>query len=188
MSIASLILGIIGIITAFTIIIAPLGFILVVVGLILGIVDVVKKGKTGGKKGIGIAGIVICAIMVVTLLIESVIVLISVGAYMNYTISSEIQEDTIKDSIDTQLEGAFNSKFLVYTGRQTGATTRQLISAIYGNNIINSEHIVTCILDGNVEHDISQLRTKISLSKYYQISFKYDSLGYVYRANIVTED
>ena len=67
MSVASLVLGIIGIITAFTGILAPVGLILVVVGLILGIVDVVKKGKIGGKKGIGIAGIVICAIMVVTL-------------------------------------------------------------------------------------------------------------------------
>ena len=182
MSVASLVLGIIGIITAFTGILSPIGFILVVVGLILGIVDVVKKGKIGGKKGIGIAGIVICAIMVVTLLIESAIIVLGIGIYMN----SKPKLDN-SSYLDIQAGTAFNSKFLDYTGRQRGVTIRQLLSVISSNNITYPEHTVTCMIDGNMEYDISTAKTKIFTSRYYQVSFNYDSDGYVNRVNIITE-
>ena len=182
MSVASLVLGIIGIITAFTGILAPVGLILVVVGLILGIVDVVKKGKIGGKKGIGIAGIVICAIMVVTLLIESAIMVLGVGIYMMNSASTLDSSD-----LDVQAGTTFNSKFLNYVGRQGGTATKQLLSVISSNNILYPEHTVTCMLDGSIEYDLSTARTKIFTSRYYQVSFSYDSDGYVNRVNITTQ-
>ena len=63
MGIASLILGIISLVTGWIPFVCFFAFIMAAVGLILGIIDVVKRGKTNdGKKGFGIAGTVICAI------------------------------------------------------------------------------------------------------------------------------
>ncbi len=63
MGVASLILGIVSLILA----IIPgcgliLAFLPALIGLILGIVDVVKKSKNGGKKGLAIAGIILCVL------------------------------------------------------------------------------------------------------------------------------
>ena len=63
MGIASLILGILSLILA---VIPGCGIFLMIipalVGLILGIVDAVKKSKSGGKKGCAIAGIILSVI------------------------------------------------------------------------------------------------------------------------------
>ncbi len=75
MGIASLILGIISIITAFTIILAPLGVFIALIGLILGIIDIIKKDKASEKKGISIAGTVICAVLFVILTLETIVML-----------------------------------------------------------------------------------------------------------------
>lgn len=64
MGIASLILGIIGIVISWIPIIGLISFVLVIIGLILGIIDVSKKTKTKEKKGVGIAGIVVCSVAI----------------------------------------------------------------------------------------------------------------------------
>ncbi len=74
MGVASLILGIISLITSWIPFVCFMAFILAVVGLILGIVDAVKKGKTNNsKKGFGIAGLVISAIAIPIIIFTSII-------------------------------------------------------------------------------------------------------------------
>lgn len=93
MGIAALILGIIGIICCILFFLAPLGLVLVFIGLILGIVDTVKKGKTGQKRGVSIAGIIICAITLFILLIETVLV-VGVGFYAFNSASEALESST----------------------------------------------------------------------------------------------
>lgn len=89
MGIASLILGIISLVISWIPFVCFFSFILAVVGLILGIVDSVKKSKTNDKnKGIGIAGLVISAIAIPIIIIMSIF---SIG------ITAAIIEDTDYD-------------------------------------------------------------------------------------------
>lgn len=74
MGVASLVLGIISLVTGWIPFICFFGFILAVTGLILGIVDAVKKGKTNdSKKGFGIAGLVISAIAIPVIIFTSIV-------------------------------------------------------------------------------------------------------------------
>ncbi len=65
MAIASLVLGIISIILSMIPFCSLFSILPAIVGLILGIVDVVKKRKNGGKKGMSITGIVLSGIAIV---------------------------------------------------------------------------------------------------------------------------
>lgn len=60
MGIAALVLGIVSIIFAFIPCTSWFGIITAIVGLVLGIIDIVKKNKSGEKKGTSVAG-TICA-------------------------------------------------------------------------------------------------------------------------------
>lgn len=110
MGIASLVLGIIGIITAFTVILSPLGVILAVVGLILGIVDTVKKGKTGQKKGISIVGLIICSIIFVVLIVESLLVL-GVGVLVYDSAKNGVYNEINNYYENNELDSEFNNSY-----------------------------------------------------------------------------
>lgn len=69
MGIAALVLGIVSIIIAFIPICGSIAFLPAIVGLILGIVDVIQKGKKEEPKGVGIAGIVLSAAAVVIIFV-----------------------------------------------------------------------------------------------------------------------
>lgn len=69
MGIAALVIGIIAAILAFVPLCGMIAFVPAVVGLILGIVDVVLKGKKEIPKGVGIAGIVLNAIAIVIIFV-----------------------------------------------------------------------------------------------------------------------
>ena len=56
MGVASLVLGIIALVVSFIPCCRMLSFIIAVIGFILGIVDIEKKGKAGASKEMGIAG------------------------------------------------------------------------------------------------------------------------------------
>lgn len=89
MGLASLILSIIGIMCCISIIFAPIGVVLTLIGLILGIVDTVKKGKTGEKRGVSVTGLVLNAVFLVILFVESLIVIIGFGlAIFNKTVDT----------------------------------------------------------------------------------------------------
>lgn len=68
MAVASLVLGIVSIIIGFIPLCGMIAFVPAIIGLILGIVDLVKKNKAGeDKKGMSIAGIVLSAIAIVVI-------------------------------------------------------------------------------------------------------------------------
>lgn len=64
MGIAALIIGILSIIIAIIPFCGMIALLPAIIGLILGIVDVVKKSKKGEKKGIGIAGIILTGLAI----------------------------------------------------------------------------------------------------------------------------
>lgn len=67
MGVAALVLGIVSAIAAFIPFCNTIAFVPAIVGLILGIVETVKKSKNKEPKGMGIAGIVLntCAIILI---------------------------------------------------------------------------------------------------------------------------
>ena len=110
MGIASLILGIISLVTGWIPFICFIMFALAIVGLILGAVDVAKKSKIeGGKKGIGIAGLVISALSIPVIIISSIITIGVVAAiihepelydnetYNNYEFDEDYWQDYYKN-------------------------------------------------------------------------------------------
>lgn len=100
MGIAALVLGIISIISS---LIPGCGFIIALlpalIGLILGIVDVVKKSKSGESKGVGIAGIILTAIAIVFSIIYNIIIVGAiVGTAIDETMSNSSYYNSIYDS------------------------------------------------------------------------------------------
>lgn len=69
MGVAALVLGIISIIVGFVPFCGAIAFVPAVVGLILGIVDIVKKNKENKPKGLAIAGTILTAIAIVIIII-----------------------------------------------------------------------------------------------------------------------
>ncbi len=67
MGIAALVLGIISMIIGFIPFCGAIAFVPAVIGLILGIVDTVKKSKSGEKKAISITGLVLSAVAIVVI-------------------------------------------------------------------------------------------------------------------------
>ncbi len=91
MGIASLILGIIAVVVGWIPFICFIALIFAIVGLILGIVDTIKKNKTGDKKrGISIAGLIVSAIAIPVIIFSSIV---SLGIF-----TALILDDTYIDS------------------------------------------------------------------------------------------
>ena len=82
MGIAALVLGIVAIIGAWIPVCNYFSLLPALVGVILGIVDLVKKKKEGGKKGMAIAGLILSGISL--LIIIGWTILIAVGAMASY--------------------------------------------------------------------------------------------------------
>lgn len=69
MGVAALVLGILALIVSFI----PgcgliIGIIPAIIGLILGIVDTIKKSKSGEKKGVSIAGLILSALAIIIMI------------------------------------------------------------------------------------------------------------------------
>lgn len=182
MGIAALVLGIVAFVLAVTFVLAPLGVVLAVIGLILGIVDTVKKGKAGEKKAISIAGMVLSAVMFVTLMVESFFILI-VGIAVYDTVSNN---NTIEMPVINREElerETFNSKFSSYEGNLTGSRVKILLNNISINNSYN-EHEIDVYYNGLIE-DADDLKQKIETTQKYTITFYKDIDGYINRAYIM---
>lgn len=74
MGIASMVIGIIAAILGFVPFCNYFAFVPAVIGLILGIVDVVKKSKENQAKGIGIAGITLNSLAMVLIFVWTVLI------------------------------------------------------------------------------------------------------------------
>lgn len=93
MGVAALVIGIVGLVFSFVPFLNILLLLAVITGLVLGIVDVVKKSKIeGAKKGVGIAGIVLNSVA-----IFSIIFAIIVTGLFAYGISSSGILDDLED-------------------------------------------------------------------------------------------
>lgn len=68
MGVAALVLGIISVVIGFVPFCGMIAFIPAIVGLILGIVDIVKKNKANEPKGMAIAGTVLSAIAILIII------------------------------------------------------------------------------------------------------------------------
>lgn len=82
MGVASLVLGIISVVTGWIPFMCFIAFALAIVGLILGIVDTVKKTKEDKKRGISIAGLIVSAIAIPIVIYTSLFSLIIFGIVM----------------------------------------------------------------------------------------------------------
>lgn len=181
MGIAALVLGIVAFVLAVTFVLAPLGVVLAVIGLVLGIVDTVKKGKTGEKKAISIAGMVLSAVMFVTLMVESFFILI-VGIAVYDTVS-DYDTNTIRDSIEHSEVESFNAKFSGYEGNQVGSRVKIVLNNVSINNS-HSEHEIDVYYNGLMEES-DDLKQKIVTTQKYTITFYKDIDGYINRAYIM---
>lgn len=172
MGIASSILIIIGLILGITIAWAPLGLILEIIALILAIVDTIKKGKSGEKKGASIARLIISVIMIIT-----IIIIIGGGIHLiNKT----------NDSLIAKSKEVFNESYETYRGEQTGYGIKNLLSTIDSNELIFTTRTITCFIDGNAYNGESD-KDKILNDNKYNVDLGYDEEGYIDAIHITTK-
>ena len=91
MGVASLVIGIIAALFAFIPGINAIMFLPAIVGLVLGIVDLAKKSKSGESKGLGIAGVILNSVAIVL----TIIVLMFVGIIGLAFLSSDFKSEII---------------------------------------------------------------------------------------------
>lgn len=86
MGVASLVLGIISILICWIPCVGWFAFIPAIVGAILGLVDMIQKKKNGEKRGIAIAGFVLCVIAIIVPIIYIIAVggLAAIGTASSY--------------------------------------------------------------------------------------------------------
>ena len=102
MGIAALVLGIISVIIGFIPFCGVIAFLPAIVGVILGIIDIVLKKKKQEKIGISIAGLVLSILA---------IIIISFWVFVIGTAVSETDVDELKNSIEKGLEESYNSTY-----------------------------------------------------------------------------
>lgn len=93
MGVASLILGIISLVIGFIPFCGIIALVPAIVGLILGIVEIAKKGKAGEPKGKGIAGLVCSAIAIVIIIAYYVLAGIAARKVVKDTDWNALQSD-----------------------------------------------------------------------------------------------
>lgn len=82
MGVASLVLGIISVVTGWIPFMCFIAFALALIGLILGIIDTIKKTKEDKNKGISIAGLIVSAVAIPIIIYTSLFSLIIFGVIM----------------------------------------------------------------------------------------------------------
>ena len=108
MGIASLVLGIVSIIISFIPFLNVVAFIPAMVGLILGIIDIVKKTKNKEPKGKSIAGTILSAIAMVIIAVSWISMVALVNNETNYILDKtrnsmeerQLQEEKERKAID----------------------------------------------------------------------------------------
>ena len=96
MGVAALVLGIISLIIGFIPLCGAIALLPAIIGVILGIVDIVVKSKKGEKKGISIAGLVLSAIATLVIIFWVMIF----GAAVSELDVNEL-EDALEDYEDS---------------------------------------------------------------------------------------
>lgn len=85
--------------------------------------------------------------------------------------------DANKSKLDKMEKETFNAKFEMYKGNQKGIPLKSLIDSVVVSNNSNSERAVVVEFEGEKfsGKDIANIRTKISGTKQYEVSFEYDN-------------
>ena len=165
MGIASLVLGIVGFISCFLVVTAPIGLIGVIVGLVLGIVDVARKSKRGQNRGAGISGIVICAITFLILVVETFIVGMGLAIFNEAGKSLENNinwgyEEDYSNSINNYWNDSNNYQTNnLYENNDIYSNTTNTIGNNVVNNSIYSNSINNNTVDNNVTNNITNNNT-----------------------------
>jgi len=105
MGIASMIIGIIAVIIAFIPCVGGIAFLPAIVGLVLGIVDVVQSRKKELPAGKGIAGIVCNAVAIVVIILWSVI-FVGASVARSSSFSEAVREAAEKATQEIEREAA----------------------------------------------------------------------------------
>lgn len=100
MGVASLVLGIISLIIGFIPFCGMIAFVPAIIGLILGIVEIVKKSKEKASKGMGIAGTILSAISIVVMIFWFFVVGIAFST-VDYTDIEDLQNQIENNYYDT---------------------------------------------------------------------------------------
>lgn len=105
MGVASLVLGIISLIIGFIPFCGMIAFVPAIIGLILGIVEIVKKSKEKAPKGMGIAGTILSAISIVVMVFWFFVV----GIAFSTTDYTDIED--LQRQIENQVENNYYDTF-----------------------------------------------------------------------------
>lgn len=103
MGTASLILGIVSLVISFIPLLGSIAIFPAITGFVLGIVDLVKKSKSGGKKGMSIAGLILSVVAVI------IIVFYVFGIAMIASLTANDYENTYSNSVSTWLDNINDS-------------------------------------------------------------------------------
>ena len=105
MGVAALVLGIISIIIGFIPFCGAIALLPAIVGLVLGIIDTVKKSKKGEPKGMSIAGLVLSAVAIAIIIFW--VFVISVGIGMTASTINEMDSNQLNEFVTKldQIEG-----------------------------------------------------------------------------------
>ncbi len=100
MGVASLVLGIVSFLIGLIPFCGIIAFIPALVGLILGIVEIVKKSKAKEKKGMGIAGTILSAIAMLFIIVYTFLMSVIFAAASEYSTEYDYYDSYNYDSYD----------------------------------------------------------------------------------------
>lgn len=96
MGVASLVLGIIGLVLSFVPFIGLFGLVLAIIGLILGIIDWVQKKKKDEKHGQAVAGVVCSALAILFIIFYTILF----GALI-VSVAENVDEEKVQEFVDS---------------------------------------------------------------------------------------
>ena len=131
--------------------------------------EIVKRPLKKWKKA-AIAGTVLTGVGIGGILI------------MNNVMSQTVGGMTVSDSLALSQLEAFNEPFIVYEGKQSGSNVRVLLERIVTHNDTCQDTCEEMMKYNGTElkqSDFSEAKSKISVEKFYIVSFKYNDAGFI---------
>lgn len=153
-----------------------LSFFIPLVGLILFACNISNRPKYA--KGCGIAALIGFTIIIIL----NMLIPVFIGG-MGLTLYNSAKDTVIESDLRKEAIQAFNSKYELYEGLQTGSRVRTLITDVKINNLDSEENQITVFLDGE-EMDL-YVSNVIKSGRTYNIEMGYDNnSGYVNQIKI----
>ncbi len=185
MGIASLVLGIIGLLCCFSVITAPLGVIIASVGMALGICVIVKKGK---NVKIGIGGLILSIVTFVILVAETCGFIIDFIAGDNLpTFAKWVEEFSYNLTHDEKdkTPSEFNKDYEEWEGVRTGDHVFSVVSVAKYNNMRETPTKIQCKFNGNY-YEPDTILDMLEMNEQYMVTLYYNEDGYVNEISIIS--